>query len=251
MPSTKNDDAVRGALCRPCARAADGEFVGANRVLGPEIARAEAVHAPRRAAASRSAVSAGSPASPCSALCSAVRMSRPIGLSPAIGSSVRSRMMTFFLPASALTIAASGNGRKTFGWIEPTFAPRCLAQVVDGRLDVFRGRTERYEHGVRIVGLVLADQAVVAARQLAEVFVGLFEEVQNRLGEIVRAAPPRPACSALGSGPDRAARGSSGRSSCGTRRRFGPKSAFWLSVGQSMMSSGAPRYSRIRSDSCL
>ena len=28
----------------------------------------------------------------------------------------------------------------------------------------------------------------------------------------------------------------------GTRRRFGPNSTRWLSVGQSMMSSGAPRY---------
>ena len=37
----------------------------------------------------------------------------------------------------------------------------------------------------------------------------------------------------------------------GTRRRFGPNSMRWLSVGQSMMSSGAPRNSRISSDSCL
>ena len=59
-----------------------------------------------------------------SALFSAVRVSRPIGLSPASGSSVRSRMMTFFLPASASTTARSGKGRKTFRWIDPTLAPR-------------------------------------------------------------------------------------------------------------------------------
>jgi len=35
------------------------------------------------------------------------------------------------------------------------------------------------------------------------------------------------------------------------RRRVGPKSTRWASVGQSIMSSGAPRYSRIRSASCL
>ena len=65
---------------------------------------------------------AGCRRTPCTALFSAVRTSRPIGLSPAIGSSVRSRMMTFFFPASALTTAASGNGRKTLMWIEPTLA---------------------------------------------------------------------------------------------------------------------------------
>ena len=33
----------------------------------------------------------------------------------------------------------------------------------------------------------------------------------------------------------------------GTRRRFGPNNARWLSVGQSIRSSGAPRNSRISS----
>ena len=52
-------------------------------------------------------------------------------------------------------MAASGNGRKTFEWIEPTFAPRVLAQVVDRRLDVLRRRSQRHEHRVGVVGLVL------------------------------------------------------------------------------------------------
>ena len=59
-----------------------------------------------------------------SALFSAVRVSRPMGLSPAIGSSVRSMMIALRLPASASTTARSGNGRKTLRWIDPTFAPR-------------------------------------------------------------------------------------------------------------------------------
>ena len=94
------------------ARASRCELIGADRVLGPEIARAQAVDAAEQRGI-WSAVIVGRPASPCSALLSAVRISRPMGLSPAIGSSVRSRMMTFFLPASALTMAASGKGRKT------------------------------------------------------------------------------------------------------------------------------------------
>ena len=44
---------------------------------------------------------------------SAVRMSRASGLSPASASSVRSMIMTFFFPRSALIIAASGKGRMT------------------------------------------------------------------------------------------------------------------------------------------
>ena len=106
--------AVRRALAVFARAGAGGELVGAERVLGPEVARAQPVDAGEQPRHLVGGDRAADPASPCSALFSAVRMSRPIGLSPAIGSSVRSRMMTFFLPASALTMAASGNGRKTF-----------------------------------------------------------------------------------------------------------------------------------------
>ena len=95
--------------------------------------------------------------------------------------------MTFFLPASALTTAASGNGRKTLMWIEPTLAFSRCAQVIDRRLDVLRRRAERHEHGVRVLALVLADEAVVAAGQRREVLVGRLEEVENRLDEVVAA----------------------------------------------------------------
>ena len=114
-----------------------------------------------------------------------MRMSRPSGLSPESASSVRSRMMTFFLPLSAATMAASGKGRITLTWMEPTLAFARLAQVVDRGLDVFRGRAERDEDRVGIVGLVFGDQAVVAAGELAEVLVRSFEELQNRLGKVV------------------------------------------------------------------
>ena len=47
------------------------------------------------------------------ALLSAVRISRPSGLSPASGSSVRSSTIALRLPASACAMAGSGNGRIT------------------------------------------------------------------------------------------------------------------------------------------
>ena len=95
--------------------------------------------------------------------------------------------MTFFFPASASTTAASGNGRKTLIWIEPTFAPRARAQVVDRGLDVLGRRAERHEHRVGVLGLVLADQPVVTAGQLAEILVRRLEEIEDRLDEVVAA----------------------------------------------------------------
>jgi hypothetical protein len=63
-----------------------------------------------------------------------------------------------------------------------------LAQVVDCGFDVFSGGPERNEDSVGIVGLVFADEAVAAASELAEVFVGGLKEVKNRLGEVVARA---------------------------------------------------------------
>ena len=64
---------------------------------------------------------------------------------------------------------------------------RSRPQIVDAGFDVLRRRSERDKHGVRVLGLVLGDEAVVAAGQLAEVLVGVFEEFENRLGEVVAA----------------------------------------------------------------
>ncbi len=63
--------------------------------------------------------------------------------------------------------------------------PRVVAQVVDCGLDVLRGRAERDEDGVGVVGLVLGDEAVAAAGELAKVLVGFFKELENRLGKVV------------------------------------------------------------------
>ena len=60
-----------------------------------------------------------------------------------------------------------------------------LAHVVDRGFDVFRRRSQRHEHRVGIVGLVLAHQTVVAARELAELPVRVLEELQDRLDKVV------------------------------------------------------------------
>jgi hypothetical protein len=63
-----------------------------------------------------------------------------------------------------------------------------LAQVVDGGFDVFSGRAERDEDGVGVVGLVLGDEAVVAAGELAEILVGGFKEFRIGSAKLLRRA---------------------------------------------------------------
>ena len=64
----------------------------------------------------------------------------------------------------------------------PTFA-----HVVDGRLDVFGRRTQGEKDRVGILGLVLGDQTVVTTGEPAELFVGFFQKLQDRFGEVVAA----------------------------------------------------------------
>ena len=59
------------------------------------------------------------------------------------------------------------------------FRVALLPQIVDGRLDILRRGAERDEYSVRVLGLILSDQAIVAAGQLSEIFVGLFQELRE------------------------------------------------------------------------
>jgi hypothetical protein len=98
--------------------------------------------------------------------------------------------------------------------------------------------------------LYFGDEAVVAAGELAEVLVGGFEELQNRLGEVVAAGDD--ALHVVFLVLDGAEEDGVGEvHHLGDAAAGGSEEVRWASVGQSMMSSGAPRYSRIRSDSCL
>ncbi len=62
-----------------------------------------------------------------------------------------------------------------------------LPQIVNGRLDILSRRAERHEYCVRIFCLILSDQAIVAAGQFSEIFVGSFQKGENRLREVVAA----------------------------------------------------------------
>ncbi len=62
-----------------------------------------------------------------------------------------------------------------------------LAQVIDRGFNVLCRGSERDKDSVGVVALVLRDQAVAAASELAEVFIGIFKELQDRLGEVVSA----------------------------------------------------------------
>jgi len=120
MPQHNEGCAIGERLSIPgAARPVVAYSKAADDVLRPEVARTQAVGAgddPRhlrgvqRRQAFRSAVAGVKVLSPAAALLSAVRMSRPSGLSPDMPSSVRSRMMTFFLPLRALYNSCLGEG---------------------------------------------------------------------------------------------------------------------------------------------
>ncbi len=61
------------------------------------------------------------------------------------------------------------------------------AQVIDRRLDVFRGGAQADEDRVGVLDVVRADLAVVATGELREFLTGLVEEPEDRLDEVVPA----------------------------------------------------------------
>ena len=96
--------------------------------------------------------------------------------------------------------------------------------------------------------LVFGEQTVVTAGQPAELGVGLFEEAEDRLVEIVAARDD--AVHVMLLVLHRAEQHGFFRSIIsGTRRRLGPNSSRCAGVGQSIRSSGAPRNSRSNSAS--
>ncbi len=121
------------------------------------------------------------------ALESAVRMSRPSGLSRREGFVGALEDDDVLLALEGGDDGGFGEGADDVDVDGADLDAAGLAQVVDGGFDVFSGRAEGDEDGVGVVGLVLGEQAVVAAGELAEVLIGGFEEVEDRLGEVVAA----------------------------------------------------------------
>ena len=95
--------------------------------------------------------------------------------------------MTFFFPFSAVNnrgLRGMANHVEVDGANLRTSA---LAKIIHRGFDVLRRRTQRHEDRVRVGGLIGAQHAVIAAGQLSEIRVGLFEELRDRFGEVVAA----------------------------------------------------------------
>ena len=102
-----------------------------------------------------------------------------------MGSSVRSRTITLRLSASALH---NGGFRERADHIQMNradFRVPPLSQIINARFDILSCRSKRHKYRVRVFCLILGNQAVVAARQRSEIFIGIFQERENWLGEIV------------------------------------------------------------------
>ncbi len=163
-----------------------GELVGADDVLRPEVAGAEAVDPPEKA---RHLVG-GDPGYALVALERLVQRGADI---PPHRVVARHRLVRALedddVPLAGECGDDIGHGERPVD-IDVNRADGrvpLFAQIVDRRLDILRGRAERDEHGVRVLGLVLADQAIGATGQFREVPVGGLEERENRLDEVVPA----------------------------------------------------------------
>ena len=90
----------------------------------------------------------------------------------------------------ALERGNDGRFREGANDIDVNGTDRCparLAKVIDCGFDVLSGRAERDEDSVGVCSFVFGYQSVIAAGQLAEIFVRVFKETQDRLGKVVAA----------------------------------------------------------------
>ena len=148
-------DAVGRGLAVFAGAAGGGEFVGADDVFGAEVARAEAVgagidvrHFVHRQGGQ--AFEAGCPAA-LNGLESAVRMSRPSGLSPAEGFVGALEDDDVLLALERGDDGRLGEGADDVDVDGADFGAAGLAEVVDGGFDVFGGGAEGDEDGVGVV----------------------------------------------------------------------------------------------------
>jgi hypothetical protein len=113
-------DSVGGALAVCAGAAGGGKFICAENVLGAEVARTEAVAAAVELGDFRECDRGQA----LGRLNSLGEGGANVAAQRIVAGQSFVRMMTFFLPLSAATMAASGKGRITLMWMEPTLAPR-------------------------------------------------------------------------------------------------------------------------------
>ena len=153
-PEHEEGHSIRRALAVLALALADGEFVRANRVLGAEISRPQAVHAAEQPwhllrGDARQAVLA---------------LQRFVQRHPDVLAHrvvARERLVgaleddDVLLPGERLDDGGFREGAEDVRVNRPHLDAARLAHVVDRRLDVLRRRTQRHEHRVRILRLVL------------------------------------------------------------------------------------------------
>ncbi len=180
-------DAVGSGLAVLARASSDRELVRAEDVLRPEVARAQAINA---AEEPRHHVG-GDRRQP------ALVLQRLVQGSPDVAPHRIVARQRLVGPLEDDDVLLAGERRddrgvrerpKDVGMDRSDLGAPALAHVVDRRLDVFRRRSQRHEHGVGIVGPVLADQPVVPPRQFTEDAVGVLEEIENRFDEVVAPA---------------------------------------------------------------
>ena len=146
------------------ARVPGREFVRAEDVLGPEIARAQTVDAVEEARHLVRRDRAEASLRGCSALCERgadVAAHGVVAGHRLVGALENDHVL---LARERLDHGRFGEGADDVQVDGADFGVAPLAQVVDGGLDVLRRRAERDEHGVRVLGLVLGDRGRSSGR---------------------------------------------------------------------------------------
>ena len=195
MVNAENDEgcAIGEGLAVLARAARSCVLVSGNDVLGAEVARTQAVGAGdnlrhlgtiERREALRSAV-AGIEVRPLQGLVQR-------GADIAAQRIVAGHAFVGALEDDDVLLAFEGLDDGRFGegpnHIDVNRADRCstsLAHVVHGGFDIFGSRAQRDKDGLGIVALVLREQPVVAAGQIAELLVCSFEHFEDWLDEVI------------------------------------------------------------------
>jgi hypothetical protein len=180
----KEAHAVGGVLAVFAGAVGGGEFIRANDVLGAKVARAEAVTAAvdLRDFGERNCGQAGD------RLNSLGKRGANVAAQRIVAGEGLIRALQDDDVLLALERGHDGGFREGANHVDVDGADAGvarLAQVIDSGLDVFSGRAEGDEDCFGVVRFVFADEAVAAAGQFGKFFIGVFEELENRLGEVV------------------------------------------------------------------
>ena len=179
--------AVRGAFAVGALGLAGGKLVRAERVLRPEVARADAVTAPEDTRGFLRRNGRQVAAELDHFLTLAQRGADVPGQRVVAGHALVGALENndVFLASQRLDDRRLGEGAYDVDVDRSHLGIALIAQIVAGGLDVLRRAAKRDEHRVGVAGLVLVQQPVTAAGELRELLAALLDEAKDRLVEIV------------------------------------------------------------------